>query len=511
MGMIFSKELEANLETLKEVATVAALSTISSPTNELEALVLADENNSGKKSKYKYNGTAWVFVTLLEDLDHKLIFTDKQSIYLTNKNKQPIKMGDILPFVDYAALLAANPAIPNKLYMTMKGQLYYYNTTTLTYKLISGGGGSGGSSLLGTVATKALMATTYPNSDDYNSVIVTDDEDYNGQTTWYLWLNNTWNYQGIYFPETLEISVSEKNTRVDVIAPNTDYTIPIGYLVGKGHLSIYLEGELLLKDIDYVEVGTSTYKSTKIQFKYTIPKEARLVFIRNVASYSGDSMITRLTSEVFLKYANDSWSGLNTLVTTLGFDNLTKSTNVDATSAAVVKTVPSNCKIGTRLLYRKVDSSTNLVTINMPSGETVSRASLTSLTLTSKHDWWEIEKITDTAWALCDGYESGSDVANSTFERLANGKQKCFFIGTEGATAGTWTYAKPFVALSKYIANIINGTESYIFYIRLYSATINSLKFSKLYSSTSNASLSGTWGAASGETVLFEAEGRWYA
>lgn len=101
-----------------------------------------------------YNGTTWVFQSLLKDLDHQLLFSKDRNIYLTNANKQPIKMGDILPYIDYASLISANPAIPNKLYMTTKGQLYYYNTTTSSYKLISGGGGSGGSSLLGTVAAK---------------------------------------------------------------------------------------------------------------------------------------------------------------------------------------------------------------------------------------------------------------------------------------------------------------------------------------------------------------------
>jgi hypothetical protein len=200
--------------------------------------------------------------------------------------------------------------------------------------------------------------------------------------------------------------VSERNVRTAIIAPNIDYTIPIKYLVGKGHLEIYLEGEPLVKDVDYTEVGTNTYVSTKVQFKNTIPKEARIIFKRVVSSYIGDSMISRMSAEGWLKYATDAWTGLNTLVMSLGFDSLTKSINEDATAGAEVKTVPSNCGVGTRLLYRKVDASTNGVTINMPSGETVTRANLTVLTLTSKHDFWEIEKISNTVWVLRDGIES---------------------------------------------------------------------------------------------------------
>ena len=313
MGMILSKELESNIKVLKEVSTYAALSTVTSPTSGLQVIVLADETHSGKKSKYQYSGSAWTFVALLDDLDHKLIFTEQHNMYLTNKNKQPVKIGDLLPYDDIDALIAANPAILNKLFITKKGKLYYYNTDG-NYKLVSGGGGGAGTNRLADVATKALIATTYPKPDDYDSVVVTTDETHDGQTTWYYYNGTTWAYQGIYFPETIELVVSERNVRTAVIAPNVDYTIPIKYLVGNGHLEIYLEGEPLVKDVDYIEVGTNTYVSTKIQFKNTIPKEARITFKRVVSSYIGDSMISRMSTEGWLKYMNEAYNDMDDLI-----------------------------------------------------------------------------------------------------------------------------------------------------------------------------------------------------
>ena len=410
-------------------------------------IVKVDSTKESKKTVYEHNGTAWVYVNKVENIEHEIAFTDDHNIYITDKDRKPKLMGDVLPYEDIDDLLDKDPAIYNKLYITKKGKLYYYNADG-AYKLVSGGGGAGGTNRLTDVATYAEIATTYPKPDDWDCVVVTVDETHDGQTTWYMFDGNTWAYQGIYFPETVELVVSERNVRTAVIDPNVDYTIPIKYLVGKGHLEIYIEGEPLVKDVDYTEVGTSTYVSTKVQFKNTIPKEARIAFKRVVSSYIGDSMISRMSAEGWLKYATDAWTGLNTLVMSLGFDSLTKSINVDATAGAVVKTVPSNCGVGTRLLYRKIDASANGVTINMPSGETITRANLAAVTLTSQDDEWELEKVTNTRWILKSGSESGYNTTQK-WKRYYTGHQEITGTNTITTVASQTAYNAVYVSLVK--------------------------------------------------------------
>lgn len=52
----------------------------------------------------------------------------------------------------------------------------------------------------------------------------------------------------------------------ETIAENTDYIIPVNYTVGSDDLEIYWEGVLLIKDVNYTEVGTSGESSNIIQF-----------------------------------------------------------------------------------------------------------------------------------------------------------------------------------------------------------------------------------------------------
>ena len=276
-------------------------------------IVEVDSTKDNKKTVYEHNGTNWVYINKVENIEHEITFSDEGNIYITDKDRKPKLMSSLLPYEDIDDLLDKDPAIHNKLYITKKGKLYFYNTDG-AYKLVSGGGGAGGTNRLADVATKALIATTYPKPDNYDSVVVTADETHDGQTTWYYYNGTTWAYQGIYFPETVELVVSERNVRTAVIAPNVDYTIPIKYLVGNGHLEIYLEGEPLVKDVDYIEVGTNTYVSTKIQFKNTIPKEARITFKRVVSSYIGDSMISRMSAEGWLKYMNEAYNDMDDLI-----------------------------------------------------------------------------------------------------------------------------------------------------------------------------------------------------
>lgn len=56
-------------------------------------------------------------------------------------------------------------------------------------------------------------------------------------------------------------------TVATAIAENTNYTIPVTYIVGKNQLEVIYMGEKLIKDVHYIEVGTVGSSSTIIQFK----------------------------------------------------------------------------------------------------------------------------------------------------------------------------------------------------------------------------------------------------
>ena len=69
-------------------------------------------------------------------------------------------------------------------------------------------------------------------------------------------------------------------TTTAVITQNTNYTVPQKYYVGKNDMQIFFEGCLLVKDINYIEVGTSGGESTKIQFKdWSVPTASKLEFL----------------------------------------------------------------------------------------------------------------------------------------------------------------------------------------------------------------------------------------
>jgi hypothetical protein len=142
------------------------------------------------------------------------------------------------------------------------------------------------------VATYALLSgVTSPVGMD--AIIVLADETHDGQPTQYYYDGYAWVYNGIYFKEELTIAVSDKNVRVTDITLDTNYTLPFKYVVGSGHLEIYLEEIALIRTIDFIEVGTLATVSDKIQFKSTIPKEARLIFRRNIASNLDETIVSR--------------------------------------------------------------------------------------------------------------------------------------------------------------------------------------------------------------------------
>ncbi len=434
-----TKNLESNLRKkyLNNINTDADLVSLVGVQYD-RVVVDVDSSKNDSKTVYEHDGTSWVFIAKVSDVEHELVFTEDRNVYITDKDRKLMKMGDVLPFEDIDDIVAKDPAILNKLFITKKGKIYFYNEDG-EYKLVSGGGGSGGTNRLADVNTYAAIATTYLKPDDWDCVVVLNDEGHDGQKTWYVFDGATWAYQGIYFNETLVQEISDRGVRSSVINADTNFTLPFEYIVGRKHLEIYVEDELLIQGVDYVEDTLTTgYASNKIQFKYAIPKEARLIFKRKVATSEGDSRITRITGELWLNYANKMWDGLNDMVASLGFDMLTKTINVDASAGTVNKTVKSGCRIGTKFLYRKTDNTTNKVTVNLPAGESITIDNLTSITLSTEMDFWEIEKVSDTKWVLISGHESVY-VTGRYYRRLYDGRLVQGFFANFGTLGSTYT------------------------------------------------------------------------
>lgn len=407
----FQKKFEADLRKkyLPDLETEAGLVGLVGVQYD-RVIVKVDSTKESKKTVYEHNGTAWVYVNKVENIEHEISFTDDHNIYITDKDRKPKLMGDVLPYEDIDDLLDKDPAIYNKLYITKRGKLYYYNSDG-AYKLVSGGGGAGGTNRLADVATFAEIVTTYPKPDDWDCVVVLNDEGHDGQKTWYVFDGNTWAYQGIYFNETLVQNISDRNTRATVINSDVDYVLPFEYVVGRKHLEIYIEDELLIQDIDYIEDDiTMGYVSNKIQFKNVIPKEARIVFKRKVATVEGDSRITRITGELWMKFLDTMYSDFDTKLKDTGLSAINNRvpnvTNITDNNITTFK-VPKDKPIGYRVLVRKAHVGAATITISAENtSEKFTYALLTSLTLTSDGDYWELEKVTDTRWDLVGGKES---------------------------------------------------------------------------------------------------------
>lgn len=315
----FQKKFEADLRKkyLPDLETKAGLVGLVGVQYD-RVIVKVDSTKEDKKTVYEHDGVSWVYVNKVENIEHEISFTDDHNIYITDKDRKPKLMGDVLPYEDIDDLLDKDPAIYNKLYITKKGKLYYYNSDG-AYKLVSGGGGAGGTNRLTDVATYAEIITTYPKPDDWDCVVVLNDEGHDGQKTWYVFDGATWAYQGIYFNETLVQEISDRGVRSFVINADTNFPLPFEYIIGRKHLEIHVEDELLIQGIDYIEdTLTDGYVSNKIQFKHAIPKEARIIFKRKVATSEGDSRITRITGELWLSFLNNIYTTFDSIINTRG-------------------------------------------------------------------------------------------------------------------------------------------------------------------------------------------------
>lgn len=122
------------------------------------------------------------------------------------------------------------------------------------------------------------------------------------------------------------------------ITQNTDYELPATYVVGSDDLELYVEGVLLIKDINYIEVGDSGQTSNIIQFLdwdvnagYTILEKVKGNSIR---IYSEEEAIEAVEAIWIEDYG--SLSGVSVTVT--GYDvnnNYTISVNSSTTTAAL--------------------------------------------------------------------------------------------------------------------------------------------------------------------------------
>ena len=306
ISLEIKKALESGLHPfLTEVGTHALLlSTHVAPTEPSKCVVTVDETRDDKRTMYVWETTTWEYVGVVAELPAELIFTDSRNVYISDKDRKPIKIGDVLPYTDLNALKAANPALKGKFYQLDNGKFYIYDTLSHNYIPLSTGDAN--PNFLADVATKALITTTHTSPLPNDAVKVLADETVDGQPTWYLHDGMNWNYQGIYFVEDLITVLSDVNTRAEDIVALADYILPFKYLVNHNHLDVYLEDEILIKGVDYTEVGTADYVSETIKFTNTIPKQAKLIFRRNIATPADDAVLSRMSKDVLTKYATEA-------------------------------------------------------------------------------------------------------------------------------------------------------------------------------------------------------------
>ena len=74
-------------------------------------------------------------------LDGEFYYTDKGNVYCVNKSDLKLKkITDLMTgYTNLTDLQTKNPAIPNKLYLTDDGKLYYYRMSDTSYQPLSGG------------------------------------------------------------------------------------------------------------------------------------------------------------------------------------------------------------------------------------------------------------------------------------------------------------------------------------------------------------------------------------
>jgi hypothetical protein len=108
-------------------------------------IVTTDDTHEDKRTMYAYENSQWVYLGVVSEMPVELIITKDRNLYISDKDRKPMLVTDVLCYKTYAELLSKNPAIENKLYLVIgTSELFFYDSNK--YKKISGGGTSGDSS-----------------------------------------------------------------------------------------------------------------------------------------------------------------------------------------------------------------------------------------------------------------------------------------------------------------------------------------------------------------------------
>lgn len=106
---------------------------------------------------------------------------------------------------------------------------------------------------------------------------------------------------------------------------------------------------------------------------------------------------------------------------------------VNFTSATGTVTIPDGLAIGTVYEVRKVNATQGAVNVNFSGLESITPASLTTITLNADGDFWRFRKTTATRWDLLDGHQTGSN-SDGEWTLSANGNQICRVVETDNFT-----------------------------------------------------------------------------
>lgn len=147
------KLLESDLyRFLPEASSFSNLEELT-PSESNRVIVTTDETKENKRTMYAYENSKWVYLGIVAEMPVELIITRDRNLYISDKDRKPMKLGDLLCYDTYNDLVNTNPAIQNKLYLILQtSELYYYSSGI--YKKISGGdGGSSGGGSTGIIFT----------------------------------------------------------------------------------------------------------------------------------------------------------------------------------------------------------------------------------------------------------------------------------------------------------------------------------------------------------------------
>ena len=139
------KLLETDLyKFLPEVTHFSDLQNIE-PDESDRIIVTEDETQNSKRTMYVFTNSDWFYLGTVAEMPIELIITKDRNLYISDKDRKPMRIGNLLCYDTYNQLLTSDPAIQNKLYLLLNtSELYHYSAGV--YKKIGGEGGSSESS-----------------------------------------------------------------------------------------------------------------------------------------------------------------------------------------------------------------------------------------------------------------------------------------------------------------------------------------------------------------------------